>query len=246
MAHEINNPLGAIIQTVDVMANRLNKTSPIPANIKAAKAAGTDMNAIQNFMEARGIFRMLAATKESGQRIADIVSNMLSFARKPDSTVSSYSIEMLIDKTLELAATDYDLKKQYDFKNIDIIKAYTGNLPIVPCDGSMIQQVVLNLLRNGAQAMLEAGTADLKFIIRTWFEQDRAMVCVEIEDNGPGMDEATCRRVFEPFFTTKPVGLGTGLGLSVSYFIITENHHGEMSVESTPGAGTKFKICLPI
>jgi signal transduction histidine kinase len=69
---------------------------------------------------------------------------------------------------------------------------------------------------------------------------------MEIEDNGPGMDEATRKRVFEPFFTTKPVGVGTGLGLSVSYFIITENHGGEMAVESRLGGGAKFMICLPL
>ena len=72
------------------------------------------------------------------------------------------------------------------------------------------------------------------------------MLHMEIEDNGPGMDEKTRKRIFEPFFTTKPVGVGTGLGLSVSYFIITENHGGEMSVESTPGSGTKFIILLPL
>jgi signal transduction histidine kinase len=69
---------------------------------------------------------------------------------------------------------------------------------------------------------------------------------MEIEDNGPGMDEATRRRVFEPFFTTKPIGVGTGLGLSVSYFIITENHNGEMEVESQPESGAKFIIRLPV
>jgi signal transduction histidine kinase len=70
-------------------------------------------------------------------------------------------------------------------------------------------------------------------------------VQIEIEDNGPGMSEDVRKRVFEPFFTTKDVGVGTGLGLSVSYFIITENHGGTMSVESTPGMGAKFIIRLP-
>jgi signal transduction histidine kinase len=69
---------------------------------------------------------------------------------------------------------------------------------------------------------------------------------VDIEDNGPGMDEKTCKRVFEPFFTTKAVGLGTGLGLSVSYFIVTEHHGGSITVSSTPGQGTCFSIRLPL
>jgi signal transduction histidine kinase len=69
---------------------------------------------------------------------------------------------------------------------------------------------------------------------------------VEVEDNGPGMDEKTASRVFEPFFTTKPVGVGTGLGLSMSYFIITFQHGGRISVSSMPGKGTRFRICLPL
>ena len=72
------------------------------------------------------------------------------------------------------------------------------------------------------------------------------MLSIEIEDNGPGMDLHTRKKIFEPFFTTKPNGIGTGLGLSVSYFIITENHSGEITVESTPGKGTKFIIVLPV
>jgi signal transduction histidine kinase len=82
------------------------------------------------------------------------------------------------------------------------------------------------------------------FILRVSRQENMAQV--EIEDNGPGMDETTRKRVFEPFFTTKGVGTGTGLGLSVSYFIITENHGGTMRVESMPDKGTKFIIRLPI
>jgi signal transduction histidine kinase len=84
-----------------------------------------------------------------------------------------------------------------------------------------------------------------RFVFRLMREIKTNMLRIEIEDNGPGMDEATCKRIFEPFFTTKPVGVGTGLGLSVSYFIITENHGGQMSVESSPGHGAKFIIQLP-
>ncbi len=84
------------------------------------------------------------------------------------------------------------------------------------------------------------------WVVGTGVYKAGGRVCIEIEDNGPGMDEATRRRIFEPFFTTKPTDRSTGLGLSVSYFIITENHNGEMRVESTPGAGSKFIIRLPL
>ena len=246
MAHEINNPLAGMMQTAQVMANRLVDNIRIPANREAAEAAGTTLGAIETFMAARGIPRMIATINESGRRMATVVDNMLSFARKGDSSVSSHALEELIEKTLTLAATDYDLKKQYDFKRIEIIKAYSNGLLTVPCEGAKIQQVLLNLFRNAAQALTEAGMKSPRISVRTRFEPQRRMAVMEIEDNGPGMDETIRKRVFEPFFTTKPVGVGTGLGLSVSYFIITENHRGEMAVESRPGAGAKFIIRLPV
>ena len=246
MAHEINNPLAGMMQTAEVMANRLTRNLRISGNRKAAEAAGITLEAVERFMVARSIPRMLTTINESGRRVAAVVNNMLSFARKSDSSVLPHSLDALIDKTLALAATDYDLKKQYDFKRIEITKAYDGGLPAVPCEGAKIQQVLLNVFRNAAQAMTEAGLESPRIRVRTRLGSRGRMAVMEIEDNGPGMDEETRRRVFEPFFTTKPVGMGTGLGLSVSYFIVTENHSGEMAVESRPGNGTKFIIRLPI
>jgi PAS domain S-box-containing protein len=250
MAHEINNPLAGMMQTASVMANRMGDNINMPANLKAAAAAGTTMEAIHSFMEARDIPQMIATINESGRRVAEIVDNMLSFARKSDGLVSSHNLDALIDRILELAATDYDLKKQYDFKAIKIQKEYEDNLPMVPCEGAKIQQVLLNILINGAQAMQEnigkKNQKQSRFILRLSHDVKINMLCMEIEDNGPGMSEDIRKRVFEPFFTTKGVGIGTGLGLSVSYFIITENHGGKMSVESTLGTGAKFIIHLPL
>ena len=234
MAHEINNPLSGILQTAGVMERRLGKELNLPANRKAAEEAGTTVEALVKYMDSRGIPRMISTIAESGKRVSEVVRNMLSFARKGEAMFSSHSIEELLDKTLELAATDYDLKKRYDFKKIRITREYNCRSALIPCEASKIQQVFLNIFRNGAEAMAEKGHDDPKFIIRTDLEKDNSMVRIEIADNGPGMDEATRKRVFEPFFTTKPVGVGTGLGLSVSYFIITENHRGEMQVKSIP------------
>ncbi len=245
MAHEINNPLAGMMQTADVMNDRLTDMK-MPANRRIAEEVGINMEGLKAFMEKRGILRMIATINESGHRVADIVNNMLSFARKSDSSISFYHLADLLDKTLELAATDYDLKKQYDFKTIKIVKEYEVNLPPVPCEGAKVQQVLLNILRNGAQAMQDAETEKPLFIIRTWFEKKRKMVCIEIGDNGHGMEKDISKRIFEPFFTTKSVGVGTGLGLSVSYFIITESHNGELAVESRPGLGAKFIIRLPL
>lgn len=248
MAHEINNPLAGMIQTANVMKSRLCNLD-MPANILAAEAIGVSMDHINAFMEKRSILRMIQAINESGQRVAEIVDNMLSFARKTDAVISSHHPVQLLDQIIELASTDYDLKKQYDFKTIKIVKEYQENLPMFPCEGAKIQQVLLNILRNGAQAMqAEDAAKDVHpcFILRLSVEKENRMLKMEIEDNGPGMDEATQSRVFEPFFTTKPVGVGTGLGLSVSYFIITQNHGGTMEVVSTLGKGSTFIIRLPL
>jgi len=245
MAHEINNPLAGVMQTAHVVSNRLNNLE-MSANQRAAEEVGIDLKDIKAYMEKRGILRMITDINKSGLRVAEIVDNMLSFARKNDTQSYTHFLSELIEKTLELAATDYDLKKHYDFKMIKIEKDYDNSMPSVPCEGTQIQQVLLNILRNGAQAMQEAGIQNPRFIVRTRLEKERKMACMEIEDNGPGMDESIRKRIFEPFYTTKPVGVGTGLGLSVSYFIITENHRGEMTVKSEIGYGAKFIIRLPI
>ncbi len=249
MAHEINNPLAGMMQSASVLSYRLTDIE-LPANLNAAKESGIDMVALKRFMEMRNIPRMLDAINISGQRISKIVENMLSFSRKGEEFISTLDVEVLLDDALELASTDYNLKKHYDFKDIVVTKEYAENLPFAPCEGSKIQQVFMNILRNGAQAMHEYGTQDKmrppRFFLRLVYEKDTDFIRIEIEDNGPGMDEATRKRVFEPFFTTKPVGDGTGLGLSVSYFIITENHGGTLEVNSVPGQGTNFIIRLPV
>lgn len=247
MAHEINNPLAGMIQTANVMKDRLTNETMAP-NIRAAEATGVEMSKLRSYMEERGIPKMLDRICESGARAAEIVSNMLQFARKSQSNVSSHDLAELLDQCLELAGSDYDLKKRYDFRQIEVVKLYQENLPPIPCERSKIQQVVLNLLRNGAEAMQTApglGEEDHRFVIRL-SQPDQDWVRIEIEDNGPGMEEEVRKRVFEPFFTTKAVDMGTGLGLSVSYFIVTENHNGTMKVESLVGKGSKFTVELPV
>lgn len=247
MAHEINNPLAGMIQTANVMKDRLTDVEMV-ANIRAADAAGLPMSAISEYMEARGIPKMLDRICESGARAADIVANMLQFARKSTKSVSTHDLVEVLDQCLELAGSDYDLKKRYDFRQITVVKKYQENIPPIPCEKSKIQQVLLNILRNGAEAMQDNPdpvSEDHRFVLQI-IQSDPEWVRIEIEDNGPGMDEETRRRVFEPFFTTKPVDMGTGLGLSVSYFIITENHTGILKVESTKGNGARFIIELPV
>jgi signal transduction histidine kinase len=249
MAHEINNPLAGMMQNAEVISNRLDGDRE--SNKKAALKAGTDMTSIRKFMKLRDIPHMLDMIRASGTNAAGIVTNMLSFARKSDTSFVHCGLADLLNQTIDLAGSDYDIGKNYDFRSIDIIREFQSDMPQISCEPGKIQQVVFNILRNGAEAMLEdageqGNNKKSQFVLRLKHETETDMARIEISDNGPGMDSDTCKRVFEPFFTTKDVDSGMGLGLSVSYFIIKENHHGELSVESTPGKGSTFIIRLPL
>ncbi len=244
MAHEINNPLAGMMQNAQLIQNRLTRKD-VDANKKAARQAGTNLDTISTYAESRGIFRLIDNVLSSGDRAAKIVKNMLSFSRKSDKVFSSHDLTHLLDETFELAKTDYDVKKQYDFKQVTVKRQYDLNLPMVSCDKGKIQQVFLNIIKNGVQAMQGAGlkSNEMVFTCRV-FEQGTSVVA-SINDNGPGLTANIKKRIFEPFYTTKGVDQGTGLGLSVSYFIIVDDHGGQIEVESKPGQGTTIIIRLP-
>ena len=244
MAHEINNPLAGILQSLQVVERRLSDDTG--ANQRAAAEAGCPLSAIRAFLDRREITGLLQHIRESGVRAARIVSNMLEFSRKQESTKVPALLPELLDRAVELCAQDYDPSRKYDFRKILIARDYDQCVPPVPCTATLIEQVFMNILRNAAQAMgSRTGEGPPpRIALRTRLEHGSARV--EVEDNGPGMDETSLRKVFEPFFTTKPVGEGTGLGLSVSYFIIVNNHDGRFEVRSEPGKGTCFIIHLPL
>jgi signal transduction histidine kinase/HAMP domain-containing protein len=242
MAHEINNPLAGILQNTQVIQNRLK--NKLPANLETARDLGLDLDLMAAYMEKRDICKMIDAVLTAGRRAAAIVSNMLSFSRKSSSGFVAEDVATLLDQTLELAKSDYNLKKQFDFKKIVIERDYMPGLPKIFCKASEIQQVFFNILSNGAQAMM-SGKMDREPCFTLRLFKSNGMVSVQIQDNGPGMSADQRKRIFEPFFTTKRVGEGTGLGLAVSYFIITENHKGRILVDSRPGEGSCFTITLP-
>jgi signal transduction histidine kinase len=173
---------------------------------------------------------------------------MLSFSRRSEPRKASVALPDLLDKAVELAAHDYDLKKKFDFRHIRIDRYYAPGLPPVPCVATEIEQVIFNLLRNAAQAMCEKTSAEHDHVpcITLHLRRQKEVAVIEVADNGPGMEDSKLKRIFEPFFTTKEVGVGTGLGLSVAYFIITNNHNGSMVAESSPGQGASFIIRLPL
>lgn len=240
IAHEINNPLASILQNVQVLDQRLSPA--LKKNRQVAEQLGINIEQVAEYAQQRGFGQMIKSIADAGQRAARIIENMLNFSRKSTSNFLPCAVTELMEKTIELAASDYDMKHHFDFRAINLVRDYQP-VPQVPCESSQIQQVILNLLKNAAQA-LGSKPENPEIKVRIFLQEDQ--VCLQIEDNGDGMDDETRRRIFEPFFTTKDVGYGPGLGLSVSYFLITENHKGSLTVTSKPGEGTCFSIFLPI
>jgi len=250
MAHEINNPLASIIQNTQVITQRLSPD--LAKNRICAETLGINMEILAKYLSERQISRMLASILESGQRVGEIVSNMSSFSRENELIRSEKRISELLDVaelldlTMDLTTKDYDLKKKHNIREIKLNRNYADKLPKIWCVPEQLKQVFFNLIQNAAQAMSSWVEMKVPPQIDLTIQQIEQMLSIEISDNGPGIDLQNQKRIFEPFFTTKDVGLGTGLGLSVSYFIITENHQGQLSVSSRPGQGSCFKILLPI
>lgn len=242
MAHEINNPLGAILHNVQNIRRRLSHD--LPKNRQVAEELGLTFSAIDQYLTQRQIPDLLDGIQQAGSRAARIVSHMLSFSRMSNRHVTPCELSLIAEQALEIANSDFDLAENYDFKNIECIREYDAQLGPVPGIATELEQVVLNLLKNAAQALYVAKTEAPRITLRTRLNGNWAEV--QIEDNGPGIAETVRKRIFEPFFTTKEVGQGTGLGLSVSYFIITNNHQGQMEVQSRVGVGTTFTLRLPL
>ncbi len=249
VAHEINNPLGAMMQSAQVLQIALDVQRPQVC--QRLERLGLDPEKLNDYLQERGLWKYLDGIRASGARAAKIVADLLSFSRKASSDVAPRDLNLLVEQALGLAATDYDLKKQYDFRNIEVSCEFGADLPQIICDGQQIQQVVLNLVRNAAQAMveeIERGDRDREYqprlVLRT--SVSSGWVRLEVEDNGPGVSEGLRERLFEPFFTTKAVGEGTGLGLWLCWSIVVERHQGRIWVEPGGDGGARFVVELPL
>ncbi|MBV7515497.1 HAMP domain-containing sensor histidine kinase [Pseudomonas sp. PDM25] len=244
MAHEINNPLGAILHNVQNIRRRLS--SDLPKNLEQAEQIGIALETVNKYLQAREVPQLLDGIQQAGARAAKIVTHMLSFSRRSNRQMAPCDLPALIDQAVEIAGNDFDLAIGFDFKGQAIIRQFDPALGPVPGTANELEQVLLNLLKNAAQAIhqREDDREPGRIILRTKLNPPWAEI--QVEDNGVGMSENVRKRTFEPFFTTKEIGQGTGLGLSVSYFIITNNHKGQMEVQSTLGQGTCFTLRLPL
>ncbi|MCP4756057.1 MAG: PAS domain S-box protein [Proteobacteria bacterium] len=242
VAHELVNPLGGMLQGTQ---NVLRRLSPdLKSNLESAEEFGIDLHRLQLYLEKRGIFHLLDGIRESGEKAARTIADMQQFSRKGEFNTVPVHLVGMMESALKLAGKDYDMETRYDFQKIEIAREFGSNLPLIPCNKTEIEQVFLNLLIKAARNMADENGGSPRITLR--IEVVKEMAQIEVEDRGPGMNEETRKRIFEPFFFDNPGGKETGLGLSVSYMIITHNHKGSMEVESELGKGTRFIIRLPL
>lgn len=242
MAHEINNPLAAILQSLQNVERRLNPDQP--GNQAAATALGLDLKKMDAYLEAREIKRFLSGMDNAGRRAAEIVRNMLEFSRSSSRQLEPTQLNDIAHSSVNFMRNAIEFSMPALSERLVIEEDYDTTLPVMPASGLELQQVLVNLLKNAAQAIQEAKRETPLIRISTRYIPPLAEI--RVEDNGTGMSQATSKQIFDPFFTTKGVGQGTGLGLSISHFIITQRHHGRIEVRSTPEKGTTFIITLPV
>ncbi len=208
---------GVTVDALDALARHL----PVPAVAPAIDWLG----------ETLALGEQAEVIARSTDRISELVSAVKAYSFRDQAMVQDVDIHDGLDNTLVILA--------YRLKSMTVVRHYDRSLPPVRTYGSGLNQVWTNILDNAVDATGGEGAIQ----IRT--RQDRAMVLVEIEDNGPGIPANALSRIFEPFYTSKPRGMGTGLGLDIAWRIVTDEHHGQLSVDSAPGA-TTFRVAIPV
>lgn len=260
VAHEINNPVSFIhgnlhhvsVYVKDLLdiLRRYQAEYPLPSDDLQAAMLNKDVEFLIGDLP-----KILSSMEIGTDRIREIVLSLRNFARLDQADLKPVNLHEGIDSTLMIL--QHRLKGNDDRPDINILKQY-GELPLVDCYASSINQVFMSLLNNAIDAIDERCNQLTPILrqeqvnsieIHTGIHQDEmgiARVSIRIQDNGAGISENTLRNVFDPFFTTKPIGKGTGLGLSIGYQIITEQHHGKLTVTSIVGEGTAFTIDIPM
>lgn len=239
VAHELNNPAGFIYGNMDLIRQYLGDLELVLSNyervsLSPAEAAELALTKKEVGYEALlpDLRSMIADCLEGAERIRDVVKSLRLFSRLDDAEFQKIDLHDAIDSTIRL------LSRYYGAGRIRLVREY-GNLPLVNCHASQLNQVWTNLLVNAAQAIKERG--EVKISSRVEGE----LAVIRISDTGCGIQPDQLNKIFDPFFTTKPVGEGTGLGLSISYGII-QKHGGTIRAESAPSAGTRFIVSIPI
>ena len=250
VAHEINNPVSFIYGNLapardytEVLLELINcyqQHYPVPTDDIQAYLNDIDIDFVQT-----DILKVLNSMEVGANRIKQIVLSLRNFSRMDESDWKTVDLHEGLDSTLLILG--HVLKPQSHRPQIQVIKNY-GDLPMVDCFAGQLNQVFMNLLSNAIDALEEQHQskpdAALTITIHTWIEQQQAMIA--ISDSGIGMSGAMRDRIFDPFYTTKPVGKGTGMGLSISYQVVTQKHNGRLTCTTQPGQGSTFLIQLPL
>lgn len=248
IAHEINNPINFVsanIKPLELDFNDLTEIIRRYEQIDWSKDVTKQIEEIENYKKQidlayinEEIRNLLNGIRDGANRTADIVSNLKNFARIDQSLLKTVNLNQGIESTLVLIRNTFP-------KDL-IINKELGEIPLVECAPGKINQVFMNLINNGVQAVKSkyySKTEQKELTIRTW--QENEVVKISIKDNGIGMTDEVKSKIFEPFFTTKDVGEGTGLGMSIVKSII-DAHEGYISIQSAQGTGTEFIVTLPI
>lgn len=270
IAHEINNPLAGVMQSVQNMNRRLDPERE--KNRILAETCGVDLNKVKSYMVKNGIIDFLDRIVISGNRISNIVTNILKFCGQNNLECKPTNIEKLIKDVLNndkellgltetLGAENFQIKYDFDKTLIDInciaeeifsaISIIVENALYAMTKGQCNLTFTPESIRNSPlQERIHKKQSPLKYnnnnlFLKITTRKDCNTAIITIEDNGPGIKKELVKRVFEPFFTTTRTGR-TGLGLAKAYYIITSTHNGTIDVESEEGIGTKFIIKLPI
>jgi two-component system NtrC family sensor kinase len=218
VAHEINNPLSGVLNLSKLM-QRLLKDDGIPAG------------RIEEFR------RYLGQVVNETTRVARIVSDLLAFSRRSRPQSRRSDLNAIVKTTISLVTHKLVLG------NVGTQLDLAENLPPVSCDSSQMQQVVMNLIMNAAEATYRKGQGNVK--VTTRVQADGSKVILEVTDNGEGIPSENMSKIFDPFFTTKEEGKSVGLGLAVVYGIV-DAHGGDLDVKSKRGEGSTFRVVLPL
>lgn len=249
VAHELNTPLGYVRNNVQLLQELVEPILGLAEAQAQLGACMADPDATQEQLEAallavqqgtegaapeyfaQDFTPLIEDTLYGVDQIAELAVSLKDFARLDRAMTEAVSLNDCVASALVIARSA--LKDKVE------VVTRLEELPAITCAPSQINQVLLNLLTNAAQAMEGPG----RVLIRSWAAEGQ--VHLSLQDNGRGMPREVQRRIFDPFFTTKAVGEGTGLGLAISYKIIQE-HRGTIRFVSEPGRGTRFLISLPV
>ncbi|MEM6837587.1 MAG: ATP-binding protein [Cyanobacteria bacterium P01_C01_bin.120] len=251
IAHEINNPVNFIsgnlshaqqnVEDLLTLIELYRKHYSVPHRDIQRFAEHVDLPFIESDLP-----KLLSSLMIGSERIQQIVLSLRTFSRMDESEKKSVDIHSGIDSTLMILQSR--LKADSKATAIQVVRDY-GQLAKVECCAGQLNQVFMNLLSNAIDALEERRLSDSaeapEIYIQTSVTADH-QVCILLRDNGSGISKSAQQQIFNPFFTTKPVGKGTGMGLSISYQIVTERHGGTLECESEPGQGTTFKVVIPL